>query len=255
MLSRAYFAQATTSQTFLAERTVPNNDEHWKNHQCSIGIGTTKALVLGYQSCQPASKVSGSHGKATLSLKKAKTDVCFQTMNADSLDFGFMYDSKTMMCMHEVKSAPSIKIQFRQNMFRREIAIQTQIYIQDGRAGLEDGRHIPKFGKYNRTETYQFRVPFSQLQTIHQIRTEGHQKVLLISLETPPRFFRKVPEMDTHEEHARFWTQNDAWYRQTDIVYNPNHIGLSPLTLKKSKAVIDIGIISYLAPAYLRSNS
>jgi hypothetical protein len=75
-------------------------------------------------------------------------------MNAESLDFDFMYDSKTMMCMHEMKSAPPIEIQFRQNMFRREIAIQTQIFIQDGRASLEDDRQVPKFGKHNRTEIY-----------------------------------------------------------------------------------------------------
>ena len=162
-------------------------------------------------------------------------------MNADSLDFGFMFDSDTMMSMHNVKSVPSSSIQFRQNMFRREIGIEMQIFLQDWRAWPEDGTKISKFGKLNRTETYQFRVPFSQLQTIRQIQAESNRIVLLISLETPPRFFRKVPEIDTHEQNARFWSQNDAWYRQTDIVYNPKHIRSSPVTLKKTKPVIDIG--------------
>ncbi len=176
-------------------------------------------------------------------------------MHADSLDFGFMFDSKTMMCMHEVKSAPSIGIQFRQNMLRREIAVEAQILIQDWRPPPGDGTHVPKFGKHNRIETYQFRVPFSQMQMIYRIQSENDKIIFLISLETPPRFFRKVPEIDTHDENARFWSQNDAWYRQTDIVYNPNHIRLSPLTLKKSKAVIDIGMISYLIFTCLYSNT
>ena len=152
-----------------------------------------------------------------------------------------MYDPKTMMSMHEVKAAASIGIQFRQNMLRREIGIEMQVYIQDWRALTEDGAQVSNLGKYNRTETYQFRVPYSQLQVIRQVQVESNKVVLLISLETPPRFFRKVPEIDTHEEKARFWSQNDAWYRQTDIVYNPRHIRSSPLTLKKTKPVIDIG--------------
>ena len=166
-------------------------------------------------------------------------------MNAESLDFGFMYSLNTMMSMHELKATPPIGIKFRQNMLRREIGVEMQVYIQDLRASLENGTQVSNLGKHNRTETYQFRVPFSQLQKIRQIPTETNKMVLLISLDTPPRFFRKVPEIDTHEERARFWSQNDAWYRQTDIVYNPKHIRSSPLTLKKTKPVIDIGTVGY----------
>ena len=162
-------------------------------------------------------------------------------MNATSLDFGFMYDPKKMMSMHELRSTPSTEIQFRQNVLRREIAIEMQVYIQDWRAPPKDGVQVRKFGRYNRIETYQFRVPFSQLDKIYELNAENNKIVLLISLETPPRFFRKVPEIDTHEENARFWSQNDAWYRQTDIVYNAKTIKSSSLTLKKTKPVIDIG--------------
>ena len=162
-------------------------------------------------------------------------------MNAHSLDFGFMYDPRTMMCMHQVKSKPPIESQFRQNVLRREIVVEMQVQIRDWRVPPKDGIQIPRHGKYNRTETYQFRVPFSQLQKIYEIEAYENTIVLLISLETPPRFFRKVSEIDTHEETARVWSQNDAWYRQTDIVYNPKHLKSSSLTLKKSNPVIDIG--------------
>ena len=157
-----------------------------------------------------------------------------------------MFDPKTMMCMHTATSAPTSGIQLLQNMVRREIAIVMQVSIQDPREQPEDGTQIPKYGKHNRTEIYQFRVPFSQLQTIYRIQSGDNKVVLLISLETPPRFFRKASEIDTHEENARFWSQNDAWYRQTDIVYNPNRLRSSSVTLKKTRPVIDIGSIPSL---------
>lgn len=163
-----------------------------------------------------------------------------QALKATSLDFGFMYDKTTMMGMYRVLSAPQAEIQFRQNMRHQELLVEFHIKIQDPRP-VENGKNNSLHGKYNRTETLKFAIPFSQLAVIHRVGNDEDQITLLISLETPPRFFRKWNEVNTHEEGSSYWTQNDAWYRQTDIVYNPSVLKSSPLTLKKTVPIIDIG--------------
>lgn len=156
------------------------------------------------------------------------------------MDFGFMYDKATMMGMYRVHSAPQAEIHFRQNMRYQEVTVEFHIKIQDPRP-VANNKNGSLHGKYNRNETLRFNIPFSQLQVIHRVQDEKGKIALLISLETPPRYFRKWNEANTHEEGATFWNQSDAWYRQTDVVYNPSILKSLPLTLKKTVPIIDIG--------------
>ena len=142
--------------------------------------------------------------------------------------------------MYRAVPTPQTEIKFCQNMFRRELAIEFQLNIRDPRTARSQAP-IQQFGKYNRTETIRFCIPFSQLQVIRKVQDDQVKIGLVISMETPPRFFRKLDEVNTHEENSRYWTANDAWYRQTDIVYNRNHLKSSALTLKKTQPIIDIG--------------
>lgn len=168
-----------------------------------------------------------------------------QAMHADSIDFGFMYDAKTMMGMYRVDPTPQFGITFRLNMLRREVEVQFQLHIEDPRQGHPIAGTPPRssaqIGKYNRIGLYRFRVPFAQLQTVHETQTEEGHNVLLISMDNPPNFYRQLDELGTHEDDATFWSINDSWYRQTDIVYAPKHLKSATLTLKKSRPIIDIG--------------
>lgn len=148
-----------------------------------------------------------------------------------------MYDENTMMNMFTACPSSRKAIQFRQSMLHREIVMEFELDISDPRP---PGTH-PKAGKLNRTETFRFHIPFRQLDEVHQIQADQEMVVLLMSLDQPPRVFRKVDDLHTHEDNGRFWTQNDAWYRQTDILYDPQSLRSSPLTLRKFKPLIDIG--------------
>ena len=148
-----------------------------------------------------------------------------------------MYDPTTMMSMFTASAFNNKPIQFRQSMLHREIVVELEIAIVDPRLPHTH----PDAGVHNRFETIRFRIPFRQLEVIQQVPTERNKLILLMSLDQPPLFFRKVDELGTHEENGRFWTENDAWYRQTDIIYDPTSLRTSPLTLKKNKPVIDIG--------------
>ena len=170
-------------------------------------------------------------------------------VHAESIDFGFMYDPKTMMGMYRVAPTLQLGLTFCLNMLRREIEVRFQLHIRDGRTqqvqpALAPGaqpRTSIQIGKHNRTETYRFRIPFAQLQTVHEIQTEDGHNVLVFPMDNPPSFYRKVNELDTLEDDATYWNSNDAWYRQTDIVYAPNHLKSASLTLKKTRPIIDLG--------------
>ena len=158
-------------------------------------------------------------------------------MTIASVDFGIMYDWETMMSMYTAQPTKTADIIFRQNMLHREIVIEMTLEIRDPRPISNRTR----VGKHNRDETIRFSIPFSQLELIHQVQNGQDRVVFLISLATPPRFYRKVDESMTHEDGGRFWTERDAWYRQTDIIYDHGGLRNSPLALKKTKPIIDIG--------------
>ena len=153
------------------------------------------------------------------------------------MDFGIMYDPKTMMSMHKVYSTASSNIQFRQSMRYKEIVFEMTLQIRDPEGPKQRRLDV---GRNDRDEVIRFKVPFSQLEVIHNVPSDGDQVELLISLDTPPRFYRKVDEASTHD-NGRHWREHDTWFRQTDIVYDHTRLSSVPLTLKKTKPIIDIG--------------
>ena len=159
------------------------------------------------------------------------------SLNAQSVDFGIMCGPNTMMNMFTAIPPPRKTFTFKQNMFHREIVIELELPITDPRPPQPNA----KIGQHNRLETIRFSVPFRQLETIYLLKTDKSQVELLLTLDEPPRYFRKVGDLGTHEENGRYWNQNDAWYRQTDIVYDPKILRYAPIALRKLKPVIDIG--------------
>ena len=148
-----------------------------------------------------------------------------------------MYAPETMMSMYTAHSAKGSDLFFHLRMLYREVIVQMNLKIRDPDP-LSNHRMV---GQFDRDDIIRFSIPFSQLEMIHELHY-GHDRVaLLIALETPPRFSRKVDESLTHEKAGRFWSERDAWYRQTDIVYDPDSLKESSLTLKKTKPLIDLG--------------
>ena len=154
-----------------------------------------------------------------------------------------------MMGMHRVLTTDDSEISFRLNLLRREIDISFQLEFVDPRRGYAQQPDEPKskkaigIGRLDRVEILRFRIPFAQPLAVHDVGTAA-QPALLISMETPPNFFRKFDEVHTHEPTAHYWTNMDAWYRQTDLLYNRKRLRAEALTLRKSKPVIDIGMLT-----------
>ncbi|KAL8661349.1 MAG: hypothetical protein Q9202_005651 [Teloschistes flavicans] len=146
------------------------------------------------------------------------------TLPAKSIDFGFMCEPQTMMIMHSIHDSESRGLRFKLNMLHRETVVDFHLDTED------------------RIERFRFTIPFAHLDTIYRVNASDSNKVeLLVSVPTPPRFFRKLDEKDTHDSKARYWAERDAWYRQTDITHAPAMLRSSPVALKKQSPIIDIG--------------
>ncbi len=174
-----------------------------------------------------------------LSFDVSTSTDMFQTMNAESVDFGIMFDQATMMEMRKALPVGKAEINFRTNVFHKEISVEFPMHIVDPRA--TSSNPFMQRGKYDRTELFQFRIPFTQLKVIHRIGGHGHKLILLISMETPPKFFKQLDPSKSHDDEAAVWGDNDAWYRQTDLVYVPNGLKKLSLTWKKTNPIIDFG--------------
>ncbi len=166
-------------------------------------------------------------------------------MKASSLDFGMMLDPSTMAIMCRVLPTDAHDIQFRLSMLHREITVEFLLDIRDQRIGR--GNSKPShYGKDDRQEIMRFRIPLAQLDAIQRVDTSEDKIILLISLDTPPKFFKKLDAGQTHDDNAKYWSENDTWYRQTDVVYAHGLLQKTPLTLKKTRPVLDLGKLCFL---------
>lgn len=158
-------------------------------------------------------------------------------MQADSLDFGIMLNFTTMLTMKRVPTMGTAGIQFRQNLLHRELNIEFQFQMSD-ETKSEEG---VKAQNLSPIEVFKFRIPFSHLGTLHREPAEDNKLILLFSMETPPKFFKQLDSIETHDKMARVWGDSEAWYRQTDVVSALNKRKRTPVALKKTHTILDLG--------------
>lgn len=172
---------------------------------------------------------------------------------AESVDFGFMHEPTTLMGMYRVVSSTSSGVNFRLNLLHREIEVSFDI-VFDPRAPTRTGLGRHQLDERNaRTQHYKFVIPLAQAVIIHQIVSE-QSSALLLSLETPPNFYRRYPEAGTHQVGAMYWSRRHSLFRQTDIMSDPRKLRDAPVALKKLKPIIDIGAYCEFLNSYKIAN-
>ncbi|PQE27777.1 hypothetical protein CJF31_00010029 [Rutstroemia sp. NJR-2017a BVV2] len=175
-----------------------------------------------------------------------KPNVFYDTkmkLNASSLQFGVMVYPDTYMPMYSLTAINMEDISFTMNLPKGKIEAHFTVRFTDPRIQGDTGyQSSTEIGKYNRTNLYMFSIPFGQLKVIEQVKDENDDLVLLISLDSPPRFFRKRDDQKaSHQVGGLVWNEQDTWYRQTDMVYDPYPLEKVPISLCKEQPVIDIG--------------
>lgn len=169
-------------------------------------------------------------------------------LNVKSLQFGITIRPGTVMCLAKTEDSVALKL----DLSRRQITINFNIQFRDPRHDDKPFESKTDIGTYDRTNKYMFQVPFEQLKMIQSKQTNS-TTYLVISLEFPPRFYRKRGDKEAgHSSDSLKWDEFDTWFRQTDIMYNPLPLG-QKISLHKETPVIDIG--EFTSPTISNSSS
>ena len=153
-----------------------------------------------------------------------------------------MCQPSRMMTMCTVRTKDAHRIVFKLNLHRREIDVSFAIAARDARKQIREGQEKDDL----KVLDFRFTVPLDQLTTIFET-TSSDRATWMLSTGIPPRYFWKGDEARSFSSGpedpyvATSWNQRDAWYRRTDICYDRSSLRSSPLTLKTSNPIIDIG--------------
>ncbi|TGO45555.1 hypothetical protein BOTNAR_0657g00020 [Botryotinia narcissicola] len=161
---------------------------------------------------------------------------------SSTLQFGIMIEPECMMPMETLESQEPGDLTLTVNLGRKELEAHFTVHLVDPRIqGDIDFPSTSEIGEYNRREKYLFTIPFGQLKSIQKVDLTRGYFSLLVSLDSPPRFFRWRNDGQVPQSGALSWNQWDGWFRQTDIEFDPFIIEHRPIALHKKRPVIDIG--------------
>lgn len=165
------------------------------------------------------------------------------SLSLSGIGFGLMYDEATMMNMRQTQCIDRKELTFNVDFARRRITAKFQLDF----AGLETDMQPPKpianiSGIRDQVQSYMFQIPFSQLEKIYRVEVTETCSALIVTINSPPQFYRKRPPGPaSHVENALVWSEFDTYLRQTDIVFDREHLKTSSIALNKEMATIDIG--------------
>ncbi|KAK6496464.1 hypothetical protein TWF481_002481 [Arthrobotrys musiformis] len=155
------------------------------------------------------------------------------------LDFGFMVHETTMMSMYAVEAS-------ERGVWKKPLDILFQVDLSRKQLDIRFGLRFDAIGgRKRRQEKYRMRIPFVALQSLYETTTDaenGTSCSILIPLQYPPHVWRQLFDFSrTHNDDDPHWSEWDTWFRQTDIVENPDDLITEPLAIRKKKPTIDIG--------------
>lgn len=159
-------------------------------------------------------------------------------LKALSLHFGIMISHGSVMSLATVDNSITLSLDLR----RRQITVNFSFKFRDPR---RDGKSLissTEIGAYDRVNKYMFQIPFDQLEKIQRKEHDSNTDLLVISLDCPPRFYRKREDSRVgHFPDSLRWEEYDTWFRQTDIMYDPYPLHRQKIALHKNTPDIDIG--------------
>lgn len=140
------------------------------------------------------------------------------------------------MVMQTVESTSDHDVTFLLNLPHGEIVIFFSMKIWN---------QSSKTAGIGQKEQFKFQIPLRELGEMWSIGPDGDKTELVISIQNPPKFFRKERDISlAHSQQSTHWSEKSMWLRQTDIVENNISLHGVPFTLQKTNPLIDIGTLS-----------
>jgi RNA-dependent RNA polymerase len=132
-----------------------------------------------------------------------------------SLHFGIMLSPDSFMAMESINASPGSPLTFTLDLFRNRLVASFIVDFKDPRS-QGDIHYVSKsrISEYERKNKYMFQIPFNQLQKIYRVDLDASKVALVISLESPPSFYRRVEdEQSGHSDEGLVWSEFDSWKR------------------------------------------
>ncbi|KAI9793587.1 MAG: hypothetical protein M1833_000732 [Piccolia ochrophora] len=172
-------------------------------------------------------------------------------LHAESLDFGCWYNQTSMIAMQTTHATSVTPLSFQLDLQRKRIEIDFVFDLAYAHAHNKNilpgtdqySQGYKSINEMSRTERYRFHVPLDQLQEIRIADCDGDKRSFVVSLGSPPNFYRKAVGQQLESSHTdgNYWNDWDTWFRQTDIVYDPRELRTAPIGLRKRNPLVDIG--------------
>lgn len=215
----------------------PPSEPFWQNSvrnsyvRCTSEDGTRQYMIEVDPKFSDPVKIQSPINKSTFYSP-------YMNLKAASLHFGIMIDPESVMSLATVDNSITLNLDLR----RRFITVNFTLKFRDPR---RDGKPLissTEIGAYDRMNKYMFQIPFDQLNKIQRKEHDSTTDLLVISLDCPPRFYRKREGSTVgHFPDSLRWEEYDTWFRQTDIMYDPYPLHRQKIALHKNTPDIDIG--------------
>lgn len=213
--------------------------------QVTIEVGREKLLANIHVAVEPQKRsfqIQSPIRKQTWYKEQMSLDM-------SGIDFGFMSDPSNMRIMYTVNPSGPPKVfmmqslLFKVDLLRQKLELKFPVLLADA-GKLQEAKNADTLedGAGDRVDTYKFEIPFKQLHHICLSEVGDNQWGMTISVESPPRFFRKLRHLrSSHGTQELMWSERDIWFRTTDIVQDPSKLSNQAVSLDKERSIIDIG--------------
>ncbi|KAH1780249.1 hypothetical protein KXW56_004375 [Aspergillus fumigatus] len=151
-----------------------------------------------------------------------------------SMDIGVPISETSMLPMRTVGNERNERAFLVIDLKRRDLSVHFQ---------LPSFKNKPKSASTGETyNQYRLSIPFVRLVKIYQTRDPKSGKVShLTFLGSPAIYHQRIQETWVTFNDDMSWRESDSWYRQTSVVHNPDELSTLPVSLNRSRPVIDIG--------------
>ena len=147
-----------------------------------------------------------------------------------------MYAPQTMLRKKQYASKPESPVNFGLNMRSREIKVEFEVHYT-----RKQRSNTSVTGSKEFTHRLRFTVPFRQMHQIQILRSDAKNLQLQMSLNAPPKFFKQSEGIFVPDEKALLWTEDDMWFRQTDMVADRKSLKNLSIRLDKKTPIVDFG--------------
>lgn len=208
-------------------RRPPPDTDFWTKHSHPITLPNGKVHYISI--FLDESRADSKIPSPTRPDVQYRSEVRIPVVN---MDIGVMLDATTMLPMRTVTSdrPTPLAIDLRSKAL--------WIYFEH-KIKYPTSKHKSDFLLQN----YRIKIPLVQLSRIFQTRDKITGRTShFVLLESPAIYQRRLNNIGATFVDPISWRDNDAWFRQTYILHNPHQIAPLPVSLRKAKPVIDIGM-------------